>query len=298
LAAPGATATGWSFDWSATGAGSYTATATAVDASANADASPATVTFSSYVPDTTPADTTVTSPSNGDSVPVGGGTAGGATAGGATNGGITFSGVASDDTGVAAVKVAVKNDATGQWWRADGTWGSYQAHSATLSAAGATSTGWSFDWSPTGAGSYSVTAAAVDSSGNVDTSPATVTFSSYVADTIAPDSRISSPLPGTTVRKGDIVFRGTATDNVAVQAVRIGIRDADSGLWLQADGTWAAGYASYTATLASADSASTTWQLTARLMGKGSYSIRVVASDATSNTDASPAWSTFKVVVR
>ena len=162
LAAPGATATGWSFDWNATGAGSYTATATAADASANADASPATVTFSTYLPDTTPADTTVTKPAKGASLPAGG---------------VTVAGSAADDVGVKAVKVAVRNDSNGQWLRADGSWGSYQALDAVLSASGAASTGWSFNWSIPGAGSYTATATAFDTSGNADATPSTTSFS-------------------------------------------------------------------------------------------------------------------------
>ena len=114
-------------------------------------------------PDSTPPDGTVASPASNEvvgSVPVG------------------LSGSATDDVGVAQVRVAIKDRGTGLWYHSDGSWGAYQVQQASLSAPGSTATSWSYDWTPPGggSGSYGFGLTAVDTSANTDPTKPWITF--------------------------------------------------------------------------------------------------------------------------
>ncbi len=90
---------------------------------------------------------------------------------------VVLSGPASDDVGVTAVKVSVRDTVSKLWLQADGvTFGSaYALLSAVLDAPGATATGWSLAVSlPDGA--YAAQVKAFDAAGNVDPTPPWVPF--------------------------------------------------------------------------------------------------------------------------
>jgi N-acetylglucosamine-6-sulfatase len=89
---------------------------------------------------------------------------------------VAFSGVATDDVGVAAVDVAIRNRATLQWLRLDGTWGAQQWWATTLTRPRTTWTRWSFSRSLPD-GNYAVTVRARDTSGKVDPTRPWVRFS-------------------------------------------------------------------------------------------------------------------------
>jgi hypothetical protein len=88
----------------------------------------------------------------------------------------TFSGSASDNAGVTSVRVAIKNQSTGLWWHADGSWGAFQSVPAKLGSPGAKSTSWSLTWTPPSTGNYGIQAVAWDAAGNYDASVAWRTF--------------------------------------------------------------------------------------------------------------------------
>jgi hypothetical protein len=94
-------------------------------------------------------------------------------------GAITMSGSASDDTGVSAVTVAIRDKKTRLWLRSDGTWGAYQAYPAALGTPGARSTGWTLGWTPLRTGSYILVITARDRAGNLDPSPAGASLTVY-----------------------------------------------------------------------------------------------------------------------
>jgi hypothetical protein len=72
---------------------------------------------------------------------------------------------------VTKVFVQVRDNATLQWLRPDGTWGATATRiPATLAAPGATTTGWSLTV-PLAAGSYGFDAVAVDAAGNQSGKP-------------------------------------------------------------------------------------------------------------------------------
>jgi hypothetical protein len=112
-------------------------------------------------PDTTTPDATVTVPAQDQSI-----------AGRTLN----ATGMATDNVGVASVGVAIKNRTTNLWWRANGTWGTYQVLPATLGSPGASSTTWSFTWNAPAAGQYSIMAIATDTSNLVDPTKPTRRF--------------------------------------------------------------------------------------------------------------------------
>ncbi|HEY3238891.1 MAG TPA: hypothetical protein VGL92_04950 [Acidimicrobiia bacterium] len=89
---------------------------------------------------------------------------------------VTITGSASDNVGVTRVRVAIKNQTTGRWLRADGTWGDFQSQAASLNSPGARSTSWTFSWVPPATGGYGIHAVAWDAAGNDDASPAWRTF--------------------------------------------------------------------------------------------------------------------------
>jgi DNA-binding beta-propeller fold protein YncE len=115
-------------------------------------------------PDTTPPDATLSVPTQDQafsSVPV------------------QMNGNATDNVGVASVKIAVKDRTTGLWYRANGTWGSFQQQLSVLGSPNAASTTWSFAWTPApgGSGAYAVQVTAFDLTGNIDPTKPYIRFS-------------------------------------------------------------------------------------------------------------------------
>ncbi len=108
-------------------------------------------------PDSTPPDSTATAPTP-DQV--------------FASGPVAMGGNATDNVGVASVRVAIKNRDTGLWWHADGTFGTYQTQLTTLASPGATTTAWSYSWpAPPGPGNYAVVVEATDGAANKEPPP-------------------------------------------------------------------------------------------------------------------------------
>ena len=129
LDAPGATSTGWSLTTTLDD-GAYGFDVIARDAAGNWSSKPWTrFSVASTVADTTSPAVAVSGPASGAEVV------------GPT---VTLTGTATDDRGVTHAYAQVRDNATGQWLRPDGTWGAGARRiEATLDAPGATSTGWS-----------------------------------------------------------------------------------------------------------------------------------------------------------
>ena len=198
---------------------------------------------------------------------------------------ITFGGTASDNVGVASARVAIKNTANGLYWRANNTWGTYQAQSATLGTPGATSTTWSYTWTPPMTGSFSVLVESVDTSGNVavpkPTNPFTV--SNTPPDTTLPTATMTSPTQNQTyVGLSPITFSGTASDNVGVTIARVAIKNTATNQWWRSNNTWGT-YQLQNATLGTPGGTSTTWSYTWTPPFTGSFSVLVESVDAAGN---------------
>ncbi len=164
VASPGAPSTTWSYDWTPPATGGYQVTVRARDAAGNADPTRPFHRFTVVeVVDTTPPDATVSVPSNNQSFPPGP---------------VTFQGAATDDVGVARVRIAVKNRATGEWWNGSGWSPSFRWFAdAVLASPGAPATAWQYTWNPPAAGGYALMVRAEDGAGNQDPTKPYVNFS-------------------------------------------------------------------------------------------------------------------------
>lgn len=217
--------TSWSFalDTRSLVDGAHTVTARAKDAAGNATT--ASVRFTSSNSDTTPPVVSISAPS------------GGATVGGT----VSVSGTAADTGGLAGVSVSV-----------DG--GLYQP------AAGTSSWTDGLDTTSLADGTHTLTARAIDTSGNAAT--ASVSVNVQNADSTAPSVQISSPAAGATL-SGTAMVSGTASDNVLVASVAVSV---DGSGFSSAQGTAAWSYALSTTSLAN-----------------GIHTIAVRASDSAGN---------------
>ncbi|GAA4673137.1 Ig-like domain-containing protein [Nocardioides nanhaiensis] len=273
LATPGGTTTAWSLAVPLRD-GRYGYEMQARDAAGNLSAATwRTLTVSSRVPDTTAPTAAVTAPSAGQRL---------------TSGAVTLTGTAADDTGVSSVWVQVRDNASGQWLRADGTWGDGARRIAALVAApGSASTGWSLGVTLPD-GSYGFDVQALDAAGNASVKPWTsFRVDTAVPDTTAPTVAVTAPAARAVVAGPSVTLRGTGTDDVGVTLAYVQVRDNASGLWLRPDGTWGAGARRIPATLAAPGSASSGWQHVVSL-APGSYGFDAQLVDAAGNASLKP----------
>jgi len=210
-------------------------------------------------------------------------------------GAVNFAGSATDDHGVAAVRIAVQNTATKQWWHSDGTWGAYAPYEANLDLTGAASTGWTSTWQPPGAGNYNVQATAVDGAGQADATPSWINFAVVGPADARPDSVVTAPIRNQQFSRGQVPMAGTATDDRGVVAVRIAVQNTVTKQWWHSDGTWGA-YRQYEAGFDSPGATSTGWTFTWPAATIGQFALQVIAVDTAGQVDTSPPWVNFRVV--
>jgi hypothetical protein len=156
-ASPGATASSWSYSWSAPETGDYSVFVRFLDDAGNIGANKPTIPFkvqlSVPVPDNDPPTGTVSTPAQNQVF--------------APGAPVTVSGTIADDIAVGNVQVEFKQVSTGLFWRSDGTWGVFQWQNATVPGAGTTGSSWSYQWLPPDAGAYTVQVRFLDSAGNI-----------------------------------------------------------------------------------------------------------------------------------
>lgn len=276
LATPGGTTTDWSWPWTPRAAGAYTIQVTARDAAGNADNSIPNVVFNvtSETPDTVPPETEITAPDDGATVPTGP---------------VAISGTATDDRTVSAVRLRITNSG-GMYWN-----GSAWSSTASTVNAPVSGTAPSFTWTYTlppaaaSAGSYAVSAEALDGQNNVDPSPAARSFSMAGApDTTAPSASVTSPNPGATISGTSVTISGSALDNVGVANVRITIRNNATNQWWTGSG-WGA-FTNVPTTLGSPGASPTTWSYVFDPGITGSFGYQVTAVDGAGNVSAKTTW--------
>ncbi len=214
---------------------------------------------------------------------------------------VALSGQATDNVGVAEVRVAIQDRVSKKWLRSGGTWGAFQNQTATLGSAGAASTGWSYAFAPPGgsSGQFSVQVTAVDTSNNLDPTKPWVSFnvqSGGSPDTTAPNGTVSTPTNNQSFTSVPVGLAGAATDNVGVAEVRVAIQDRVSKQWYRSNGTWGA-FQHQLATLAASGAMSTGWTYSWAPPpgGSGLYAVQVAAADAAGNVDATKPWVSFSV---
>lgn len=225
----------WSFGWTPPADGDYSFQVTAVDAGGTADPDP------------------VNRPFDADGAAPDGTIDGAQDRSHPAGRAITWTGTATDARGVADVQVAIQNRANGQWWHADGTWGAFARYPAAITGpAGSaswtisdgrwtyTAAGWTFRWVPPATGDYGLQVTAIDAAQRPDAALPWLRFSATPApaDTVRPVAAFTAPLADRTLTAGPIRISGTATDDVAVTALHLGVQDLGTGQWWQPGGGW------------------------------------------------------------
>ena len=113
------------------------------------------------------------------------------------------------------------------------------------------------------------------------------------ADVANPDTTVTAPRYGTRVGS-PVAVTGNASDDRAVAAVRVAIRNQVTGLWLQTNNTSWGPYQTRNAVLATSGATTTPWSLSVALPN-GSYGLSARAVDTAGKIDSTDAWVTFTV---
>ncbi len=258
IASPGSSATSWSFAWLAPTNGTFRFNAVAID---NISQSSTTATVSFGLSDAPP-DATITTPTAGQVI---------------ANAPIAIGGTATDDVSVTGARITIQDLGTLQYW--NGTaWGAIRFEiPSALATPGATSTSWSYAWEPTVFGDFRVEAWALDSLAHSSTIR-TRDFS-YRDD--APIVAILNPSAGATLAAAPITFSGTASDDLAVDAVKVAIQNSSTSLWW--DGSaWGASRVEFTANLSSPGNAETNWTYIWSPPAFGSFAVEARSTDSLS----------------
>ena len=243
LDAAGALSTGWSypFDPPVVASQPYWVTVRSFDAAGNA--SPYVyVNFGVVSGDATPPEVGVSAPTNWSMV----------------SAPVLVEGSATDDVGVSSVVLEIFDRDTGDWWNGSVWQEGRTSVLATLDAAGALSTGWSYPFDPPVVASqpYWVTVRSFDAAGNA--SPYVyVNFGVVSGDATPPEVGVSAPTNWSMV-SAPVLVEGSATDDVGVSSVVLEIFDRDTGDWWNGS-VWQEGRTSVLATLDAAGALSTGW---------------------------------------
>lgn len=196
---------------------------------------------------------------------------------------VDLAGTATDDHGVASVRVALYDNASGRYVQTNGTLAAaFATLNATLASPNATSTAFTLPVDLPQAGDYSVTAWAWDTAGQQDPSTvgATARYTVYPGDT-APtfDPNLGAPITGASFDQGVIVASGRAIDNLSIARVEVGIIN-NLGQYMSSTGTFTSTTPSYrTAFLNSPGSTGSNYAYTTPVIPPGVYTVLVRGTD-------------------
>ncbi len=213
---------------------------------------------------------------------------------------LTFAGSANDDGALREVWITLRNNTTGERLAPDGTWGtqggygSYRVSPVNLDQS---SFNWSyttpFDLSP---GNYSFVVGAEDDIGlrTPSSMRGRLSVNAQIPGDEPPDGLldVTGTITGGQVLHLDLT--GTATDDLGVDQVKVALRERDSGLYLQPDGSLSVTSNTLDATLASPGATSTTWSLSVDLPVQGDWSVTAYAVDTAGQQDTSTSGATAR----
>lgn len=281
---PGLTSVPFSYTSPALPPGSYDVVVRAVDMNQQLSTEP-TRTVTLQVPGDALPDTAITSPANGFQS--------------FANLTLAMTGTATDATAVSGVKLRVRRNGTPNvYLQPDGTWQFNLALvNGTVTSPGAKSTTWSATFPLLSAGTYVVTAFAVDNAGQLDTTPsapATFTYLVYPGDA-DPTTVLLAPANGATVGGGRIVANGTEADNGAVAGVEVLITNNATGRGPRKDGTYGTSPAYLPGTLTNPGGPVSNWTYSSITLPAGTYTVQVRAKDSLGKYDLTPATATVTV---
>lgn len=208
---------------------------------------------------------------------------------------VTISGTADDDSGVSAVRLAIRNRTTLEYWSGSAWVGPLTWVTATLAETGVASTRWSYTWTPPAPSPVNVTAVAVDETGLPDPPPRPyVNFAvGEPVDATPPDTTIGTPADGTTFDGWPVTFTGGATDAQALKHVRVFVQDVASGLW--ANTYWYPTPSEGAIFTDPSHGTSMTWRASFVAPYPGTFRVVAVAYDQSNNADPTPASRVFTV---
>lgn len=216
---------------------------------------------------------------------------------------VNLGGTASDDIGVASVRVSLQDRDTGRYLQPNGSMAAAIAYrQADLAPANATTTAWSLPpiTLPTG-GDWRFSVTAIDTRGQQDPSPATSSYRVYPGDGLPTLSEnLASPANGAAFSDGKIVVNGRAEDAAdafaGIAAVQIAVVNS-AGQYMGSNGTFTSTTASYrNAFLNSPGSTGSNYSYTTPVIPAGTYSVLVRAVDVNDQVMDPPRTATGIVV--
>ena len=152
---------------------------------------------------------------------------------------LDLAGTATDDKGVAQVKVALEESDSSRYLQPNGTLSAtFNTLNATLASQGATSTAWTLPIDLPVQGDWRVTAYAIDSAGQQDlsTTGATARYPIYPGDEPPVlNEGLLNPIEGTVFPDGKIFVSGRAEDDQAMDEVEVAIVNA-AGQYMSSSG--------------------------------------------------------------
>lgn len=215
---------------------------------------------------------------------------------------ITFAGTATDEDRLKSVEIFLRNTTTRESLASDGTWGVDSVpgyHRVSPVNLDAASYAWSFTTVPLTPGVYDFRVRATDTL-ELSTTTANqgrLTVTARVPGDAFPNGLLNVTGVEQNVEALHLDLAGTATDDNGVRAVRIALRDLDTGRYVRPDGTMAAGFATLEATLSAADATSTTFALSVDLPAKGEFAVEAWAVDTAGQQDGSTTGATARYLV-
>lgn len=197
---------------------------------------------------------------------------------------LDLAGTATDDIGVASVRVALEDQDTGRYVQPNGTMAAaFATIPATLASPNATSTTWTLGVNLPTKGEFAVTAFAVDTAGQQDTSTsgATARYLVYPGD-LDPwlSDTLASPTEGTAFTEARIFVSGRAEDDTAMGSVQVAVVNS-AGQYMSSSGTFTSTTESWrSAFLNSPGTPGSNYSYTTPVIPSGAYKVRTRAVDA------------------
>ncbi|MFZ0325164.1 MAG: PKD domain-containing protein, partial [Actinomycetes bacterium] len=196
---------------------------------------------------------------------------------------LDLAGTATDDKGVASVRVAILENNSRRYLRPNGTLDSgFATVNATVASPNATSTTWTLPVDLPSSGDYRVTVWAWDTAGQQDTSTvgATGRYLYFPGDQPPTfDALLGAPSDGATFAEGRIVVTGRALDDFSIARVEAAFVDS-AGRYMASNGTFTSTIPSWRAAfLNSPGSTGSNFSFTTPVIPDGTYTVLVRPTD-------------------
>ncbi|HST83926.1 MAG TPA: Ig-like domain-containing protein [Kineosporiaceae bacterium] len=193
---------------------------------------------------------------------------------------LTFEGRAQTTSTVSQVQLQITNTLGGAYLQDNlTTWSStFNTINATIDSPASASSEWHLDVANFPAGSFRVQARTIAGDGSRDATWASKRFETSVVDNPAPKTTLTQPAAQQPVTTSTFLIAGVSNDDEGVVNVALQIRDTDTNLYLQDDGTFAGQSNTFSAELLTPNQPQTNWEYEVTLPD-GQYNLTAVATD-------------------